>query len=248
MPIVPADLVAYNCLSRPEDDTATGGGARDVDVQPAFTQLPVTDDIEIVSAAAGDTSQVVTVDGRDATGAFVTATATLSGTTPVTLSPATQFERVLSISMSAVAVGIVTVRRQGAAGDIFAIPIGQLGSSALFIASASEVGSVTRYDKFFWENEHATLTLNAAKVQMTADPANRLQQGVSATKDDTATITNRRTTPAGITFVADSVQQDVPGTILEALTAIGVWIEQALLAADSPISDTFTHELAGTTV
>ena len=115
------------------------------------------------------------------------------------------------------------------------------------IDSASEVGAITRYDKMFWENEHATLTLNAAQVQITADPANRIRQGISVTKDDTATISDRTQTPAGITFVADSTQQSVDGTTLEALTAIGVWIEQALLAADSPILDTFTSELAGTT-
>ena len=38
-PIAAADLVAYNAASRPEDDAATGGGARDVDVRPDFTQL-----------------------------------------------------------------------------------------------------------------------------------------------------------------------------------------------------------------
>lgn len=248
MPIVAADLLPFNCLSRPEDDTATGGGGRDVDYRPDFTDLAADDDIEVLSSAAGDTTQVVTVDGRDATGAFVTATATLSGTTPVILSPATTFERVLSISMDADAVGTVTVRRSVAGATIYVIPIGERGASAFFIKSASEVGAVTRYDKFFWENNHATLTLNAAQVQMTADPAARLRQGVAASKDDTATITDRKTVPGGITFVADSTQQSVPGTTLEALTAIGVWLEQALLAADSPISDTFTHELAGTTV
>lgn len=248
MPIVDADLVAYNALNRPEDDVATGGGGRDVDFKPDFTQLAADDDIEVVSAAAGDTTQTVTVDGRDATGAFVTATGALNGTTPVILTPATTFERVLSISMDADAVGIVTVRREAAAGDIYDIPIGERGSSAFFIRSASEAGTVTRHDKFFWENEHATLTLNAAKVQMTADPAARLRQGVEASKDDSTTISNRLAVPGGITFVADSVQQNVPGTTLEALTAIGVWLEQALLAADPAIRSTFTHELAGTTV
>lgn len=247
MPIVPGDLVAYNAVNRPEDDVATGGGARDVDVQPGFTQLAATDDLEVLSGSAADTTQTVTVDGRDAAGAFVTATGDLAGTSPIVLSPATQFERVLSILLDGTAVGIVTVRRESAAGDVYAIPIGQLGASAMFIKSASEVGAITRYDKMFWENEHATLTLNAAQVQITADPANRIRQGISVTKDDTATISDRTQTPAGITFVADSTQQSVDGTTLEALTAIGVWIEQALLAADSPILDTFTSELAGTT-
>lgn len=248
MPIVAADLVAYMAVNRPEDDVATGGGARDVDVRAAFTDVAANDDVEFLSDNAGDTTQVLTVDGRDATGAFVSPTGTANGTTAVILSPATTFERVLSGLLDADAVGIITVRRSVAGATIATIPVGERGFSAFFIKSASEVGAITRFDKFFWENAHATLTLNAAQVQMTADPANRLRQGVAATKDDTVTITNRVTTPAGITFVADSTQQSVPGTTLEALTAVGVWIEQALLAADAPFSDTFTHELAGTTV
>jgi len=235
-------------VNRPEDDTATGGGARDVDNQPGFTQLAATDDLEVLSAAAGDTTQVMTVDGRNDAGAFVTATATLTGTTAAILSPATQFERVLSALLDGDAVGIVTLRRSVAGATVGTIPIGQRGFSAFFIKAASAAGPVTRFDKMFWENEHATLTLNSAQVQLTADPANRIRQGVAASKDDSVTITNRVTTPGGITFVDDSVQQSVPGTTLEALTAIGVWIEQALLSADAPIKDTFTTELAGTTI
>ncbi len=248
MAIVAADLLTYNAANRPEDDVATGGGGRDVDVRPGFTQLAATDDIEAVSADAGDTTQTVTVDGRDDTGAFVVATALLNGLTPVVLTPATQFERSLSIDMDADALGIVTVRRAGAAGDIYAIPIGERGASAFFIASASAAGAVTRHDKYFWRNSHPTLTLTAATVELTADPASRIRQGIAATKDDTATITNRLAVPAGITFVDDSVTQAVPGDTLEALTDIGVWIEQALLAADSAIRSTFTEELAGNTV
>lgn len=247
-PIVPSDLVPYNAVNRPEDDVSTGGGARDVDVQPGFTQLAATDDLEVLSDSGADTSQTITVDGRDATGAFVTATGALNGLTPVVLTPATQFERVLSLLLDGDGAGIITLRRESDAGDVYDIPIAERGASSMFIAAASEVGAITRYDKMFWLNGHGSLTLTSAQVQMTVDPANRLRQGVSVSKDDTATIADRTQTPAGITFVADSTQQSVPGTTLESGVAVGVWIEQALLAADPPILDTFTTELAGTTV
>lgn len=247
MPIVAADLVAHNCVSRPEDDSSTAGGARDVDVKPGFTQLAATDDLEVLSSSGADTTQTITVDGRTGDGAFATATGALNGSSPIVLSPATQFERVLSLLLDADAVGIVTLRRESAAGDVYAIPIGDRGSSAMFIDSASEVGAITRFDKMFWENNHGSLTLNAAQVQLTADPATRIRQGVEAAKDDSNTISDRTQTPGGVSFVDDSVQQSVPGTTLEFGVAIGVWIEQALLAADSPILDTFTTELAGTT-
>lgn len=247
MPIVAADLIAFSPLNRPEDDTSTGGGGRDVDHRPAFTQLAANDDIEVVSDNAVDTTQVVTVDGRDATGAFVTATATLNGLSAVILSPATVYERALSAIMDADAVGIVTVRREAAAGDLANIPIGERGFSALFIKSASEASPATRYDKFFWLNNHGTLSLTTAQVQTTVDPAAVIRQGVHTAKDDTATIANRKTAPAGVTFVADSVQQAVPTNTLAAGEAIGIWIEQALAADNAPVRSTFTHELAGET-
>ncbi|MFQ5702701.1 MAG: hypothetical protein ACE5HT_01630 [Gemmatimonadales bacterium] len=248
MPIVAADLIAYNALSRPEDDTSTGGGGIDIDNRPAFTPLAANDDLEVLSSAAGDTTQVVTVDGRDATGAFVTATATLNGTTAVILSPATTFERVLSVLLNADAVGTVTLRRSIAGATVYAIPIGERGASAFFIAAASQSGAVTRYDKMFWRNAHGSLTLTTAQVQLTADPAAVIRQGVAATKGDTATIANRVTAPSGITFVDDSVQQAVPTNNLASTENIGVWIEQALAADNAAIRSTFTTELAGNTV
>lgn len=246
MPIAASDLLAYNVLNRPEDDTATGGGARDPDYRPGFTQLAANDDLEVLSSSASDTTQVVTVDGRDATGAFVTATATLSGTTPVVLTPATTFERVLSISMSADAVGTVTVRRSPAGSTVYVIPIGERGASALFIQAASSASPETRYDKIAWLNNHGSLTLNSAQLRITADPAAVIRQGVATAKDDSATITNRKTAPGGVTFVSDGTFQSVPGTTLEAGSYIGVWIEQALAADNPPISSTFTNELSGT--
>ncbi len=48
-PIVPAELIAYNALNRPEDDVTLTGGGRDPDQRPDFTQMPFNDTIEIVS-------------------------------------------------------------------------------------------------------------------------------------------------------------------------------------------------------
>jgi hypothetical protein len=215
MPIAATDLLAYNALNRPEDETATGGGGRDPDHRPGFTQLAANDDLEYVSDNAGDTTQTVTVDGRDAAGAFVTEAITLNGTTAVL---GTQvFERVLSIVMSADAAGTVTIRRQPGGANVYQIPIGERGCSAMFIQAASSGVVETRYDKMFWLNNHGSLTLNAAKVQITADPAAVIRQGVEpSAKDDTLAIANRTTAPSGVTFVADNVQQNCVGTTLEA--------------------------------
>lgn len=246
MPITAAELIAYSPLNRPVDDVTTGGGGRDVDVRPDFTQLAANDTLEVLSAAAGDTTQNVTVEGRDAAGAILTDTVLLTGTTPVAFTGT--FERVLFVDMDADAVGIVTVRRASAGPTVYAIPIGEQGCAAQFQRSASEAGATTRFDKLFWRNTNATLTLNSALVQLTADPSSVIRQGVHTALNDTATITDRETAPAGVTFVDDSVTQSVPGTTLPAVNDIGVWTELALAADNVAIRDTFTTELAGTTV
>lgn len=244
MPIAEADLLIYNSLNRPEDDVSTGGGAIDPDYRPEFIQLAAADQVEALSADAGDTTQQVTVDGRDATGAFVTETKTLTGTTPVVF--ATTFERVLSVSMDGDAAGVVTIRRDGAGATVALIPVGERGVSETFIKSQSEASPTVRYDKLHWLNNHGSLTLNDAQVQGTADPADKIEWGVHTAKDDAATITNRKTAPGGVTFVDDGVQQAVPSDTLAAGEAIAVWIKQSLGAADAPLEDSYTNELAGT--
>lgn len=245
MPIVAADLIAYNCLNRPTDDTSTGGGAIDPDVRPSFTQLTANDDTEAVSTSASDTG-TLTINGRAATGATNSTTIVLAGTTVVT--NATIFERILDVTNSVDAVGTVTYRRQPSGATIFTIVPTERGCSALFKRSTSESGIAIRYDKTFWRNAHASLTLNDAKVRLTADPDARIRQGVHTAKGDTATIANRKAAPAGVTFVDDNVDQAVPTDTLAASENIGVWWEENLPASDPAHRTTFTSQLSGTTI
>jgi len=245
MAIVAADLIAYNAINQPTDDVATGGGGRDVDSRPTFTQLAANDDTEFQSTNAGDTGNVTT-NGRSATGATAAETLTLTG---VTTKTGTQvFERILDVRMVADAIGTVTFRRQPAGATIYVIPIGERGASAFFKRSASAAGIVIRYDKMFWRNNHATLSLTGAKTRLTADPDARIRVGVHTSVNDSATITNRVTAPGGITFVDDAVDQTVPGTDLAAVTDIGLWIEENLPASDPAHRTTFTTQLSGATV
>ena len=243
MAIASTDLVLLGSLNRPEDDTATSGGGKDVDNRPDFTQMAANDTIEMVSDNAGDTTQSVTVTGRDAAGAILADTKTLNGTTPVAFTGT--FERVLKVLMDSDAVGTVTIRRVTGPVTIRTIPVGERGFSMLFQRAASESGAVSRFEKVFWINNHGTLTLTSAQVQMTADPASKLFTGVVVAKDDSTSVANRKAAPAGVTFVDDNVQQSVPGTTLEAGAAIGVWMRQDLLASDAPVRNTYTLELAG---
>jgi hypothetical protein len=245
MPIVASDLVAYGSASRPSDDTSTTGGARSSTDRPDITQLTANALIAVISDGA-DTRQV-TVQGRNAAGAVVSENITLNGGTEVV--GATTFERLLTITLaSSDGTRTVTIR-QGAGGATRAtIGPNETTRTSLFRQSASEASTAIRYEKFFWRNNHATLTLNAADVTLTADPDARMRIGLATSKDDTATITNRKTAPGGITFSDDNVVLSVPGTTLEPVTAVGVWVEQNLPGSDAAHRSTFTTRLRGTTV
>lgn len=248
MSIVATDLICYGSASRTTSDSGTVGGAIDPLYRPVFTQMTSNHALEAVSSSASDTTQVLTITGRDAAGVLQTSTVTLNGTTAAQLSPATVFQRILTASLSATCLGTVTVRTTSAGTTWGTIPIGEKGFYAMFINSASSGSTQTRWEKVFWKNINGSITLTSSQITLTADPNTPIfSVGVAAAIDDTTTITNRMTSP-GVTFVGLSVAQNVPNSQnLPAGSAIGVWVQQALPSNQTPLNSTFTSQLSGNT-
>ena len=246
MAIAATDLIPQASASRPEDDTATSGGAIDVTDRPSPCTLAANDTLEMVSSQAADTTQVVTVTGRGADGAILTDNQTLNGTTPVPFTGT--FERVLKVTMDVVATGIVTIRRASSGPTVDTIPINDLGFYGMFLKSASESAGTTRYEKIFWKNNHGTLTLNNAELELTADPSSKITNGATVAKDDSTSVANRKAAPGGVSFVDDGVAIVVPTGILAAGEAIGLWILMTLIADDAPLKTSHTTQLSGTSV
>lgn len=245
MPITSSDLVLYNSANMPTDDTSTSGGAVDTLRRPVFTQLTANSQIALVSSGAD--TRVATITGRLPNGNLVTENVTLNGTTEVL--SANTYERLLRLDLSATHASNTVTVRQGSGGPTIAtIPPGERGITAMFINSQSESTAVDRYEKVFFRNNHATLNLQSAKVTLTADPASKIFIGLATAKNDTGSVPNRRTAPSGITFVDDNVEVAVPGDVLEAGSAIGVWVRQSLAANDAALKSTFTLRISGTTV
>jgi len=245
MPIAASDLLLQGAASRPVDDATTSGGARDAANKPEFTQL--TSNSVVAAISDGADTRTLTVTGRNTAGAVVSDVITLTGA--VEAVGVVTFERIQRAVLSGADGARTVTVRQGAGGATRAtLEPNRTSVSMLFQNSASETGAVNRYEKAFWLNNHGSLTLNSAAVKLTADPAARIRIGLPASKDDTATVANRKAAPGGITFVDDNVSQSVPGTTLEAAAGIGVWVAQELLAADAPIRSTYTLELSGTSV
>jgi hypothetical protein len=245
MPIVATDLIAYGSANRPSDDVTTTGGAIATTDRPDITQLTANALIAVISDGAD--TRTVTVQGRNSAGGVVSENIVLTGAVQAVGS--TTFERILTITLSASdATRTVTVRQGAGGATIATIGPNETTRTAFFRQSASEASIAIRYEKLFWKNNHATLTLNSAQVRLTADPDARVRMGLAPAINDTATIANRKAAPAGVTFVDDGVYQSVPGGALTAGDRIGTWLEQNLPANDTAHRTTFTTELSGTSV
>lgn len=240
------DIKTYAAVSRPEDDTSLTGGAIDTGALVEFTALAANDTLEALSDNAADTMNL-TIHGRDAGGARVSEVRALAGVTPVAFSTNT-LERFLKAVLASAPAGTITIRRSGAGATVATLLPGKTSVHRLFIDSASEAGATTRFEKLFFKNEHATETLNSAEIELTADPSSSVRIGVATAKDDSATITNRKAAPAGITFVDDGVKQSVPGGTLAAAEAVGVWAEFSRAGGAAGLKTSFSVTASGTSI
>lgn len=251
MAIALTDLVAYASASMPEDETSLAGGAIDGDTRIAFTDLAANDDVEVLSDNAADTTQEATVRARNLAGEIVTETVTLNGTTAVIFSTLGVVERILSFSLNGDAAGTVTLRRSIAGATIGTVPTGERGFRRLFIGSYSESAPKVYYTKFFWSNNHATLSLLSAFVEEFADPTALIEFALADALNDSETIANRLTAPvsvtafgnADITLLTATAAPDLP-----AGDAIGVWLKLSLASNNAPIKSTYTSQLTGQSV
>lgn len=252
MPIVASDIVAYGSASMPDDDTPTGiGGAISTTKRVVFTDIVATDEIEILSDNAGDTTQTITVYGRNAAGELVNDVATLNGVSVVTIT-GTAFERVLKIIKSASTTGTVTVRDQDTDTTIATMEPALLEIRRPFYDAAADAsGGSTRnyYDKIFFKNDHGSLTLTSAVVKEQADPQTVVDFDLESTLDGTDTngAGNRQTHTGGYTF--DSADKNVANSQnLTAGSAQGCWLRLQLTAGLGAQNTSVTMRVSGNTV
>lgn len=251
MAISASDLKAWGSVGCPEDDTSSSGGAIQDDnhasggVRVQFTQPAATDEAEVLSDGAD--TRTITVTGRLASGAIDSEALVLNGTTPVTGTKA--FERILKAVASAKdGTRTVTVRRADNSAEIGIIGPNVLSFRIMFYDAASESGQATRYELVYLQNDHGTLTLNAAKVKLSSDPQSRLHIALANAVGDVSAVSNRKTEPGSIgSWTDDNVDVSVPGNALAAQGRIAVWLRQQLPASDPAFKNTWQLTLAGTT-
>lgn len=248
MSIVSGELIAYAAANNPTTDSGSVGGAIDTLRFIDFTQMTGNDTIQAVSSSAGDTTQTITVTGRDAAGNVVVSSATtLTGTTPVTITGLGTVERILKAELSATCAGTITVRSTTGPGTNFSrtIAIGQRGFFAIFQQGASNPSSpVTYYAKFFWKNTNGSLALTSAQVLENADPSTLIDHGLEGSLDGSSTATNRISAPGGISF-ASTAANVANSQSLTAGAAQAVWLRLSLGTGQAAQRTTYTSQLTG---
>lgn len=246
MPIVAADLKGYLSANMPENDTAASGGAISTAGKFEITDLAANDALEALSSSAGDTMNL-TLTARNAAGAIVSEAKALTGVTAISFTVLATIKDFLKALLASAAAGTITIRRATAGPTVCTLEPTVTKAIRLLYDSTSEVGITLRYEKIYYRNTHATLTLTSAAIKLTSDPAARYRIGGAATIDDTVSVATRKTAPGGITFVDDNVSQSVATGQIAAASAIGIWVEQNLPANDPAHDNTLSIELAGST-
>lgn len=251
MPIVASDIVVYGSASMPDDDTPTGiGGAISTTKRVVFVDMVVNDTVGAFSSAAGDTTQTLTVTGRNTAGAIVSDTISMNGITKA--STIQVFERILKLVFDIACVGNVTVEDNTGPTNIATMEIGLLEIRRPFynaLAEASGGSNRDYYEKVFFKNDHATLTLSAATIAEQADPSGKVTFALESTLNgsDTNGAGNRQTHTGGYTF-NDSTKNVANAQNHTAAAGQGVWLKLTLTAGDAANNTSYTLRESGTTV
>jgi hypothetical protein len=251
MAIASTDLKWYGSAVMPDNDITTSiGGAINLLIKIEFTDITPTGAVEMLSSNGADTTQTVTITGRNAAGEVISETKTLAG--GVTVDFTSLWERILKVVMSTTAVGTVTIRKDGAAGDLVTLEPGLTQVRRLFYSPLSEeVGGATRtyYEKIFVKNTHGTLSLTNSVVSEFADPLTfcNFALEVSLNGTDTNGAGNRQTHTGGYTFNS-TAKNVVNGQNLTAGAAQGVWMSLTLTAGLAPAKSSVTMRITGDTI
>lgn len=254
MSIVATDMKFYGSANMPEADGATTGGDIDLTTRVVFDSATLANApagiVKAVSSSGADTTQTLTVTGRNAGGSIVTSALALNGTNVIT--GIVSFERILKMVLSGTCAGSVTVK-DNADATIAIMEPGLLTIRRPFYNVSADIATGSQrifYEKVFLKNTHATLSLLSANVALSADPSSIVTFGLSNAVNDSASVANRQTAPAGGVLseaISDS-SKNVPGTDLAAASRIGTWIALTLAAGASATKTTFTFTVTGSSI
>lgn len=250
MSVTAAEIIVFGAANMPEDNTSTTGGAIDATIKMLFTDIATTDQVTVISSNAGDTTQTVTIYGRNAGGTIVSEGLSLNGTNRVT--GAVAFERILKVVVNAAHTGTITVTQDNSPTftSIGTLETGVLTLRRLFYDSAADAsGGSSRdfYEKVFVKNTNGTFTLSNSQVAEQSDPGANITFDLEDAVNDNNSVANRLSAPTGMLGTFTGTTKSVPGGNITAGSAIGVWLKLTLAAGAAAAKNTYTIRATGTT-
>lgn len=249
MSILATDIKVFGSATMPEDDTTTNiGGAISTSKKVEFTDISPSGAVEMKSDSLSDTTQTLTITGRNPAGEIVSEVKTLNGTTWVQFT--TTFERILKMVLNSIGIGNVSIREITSGEVLATMESGILQIRRPFYnAVAPSTGTLNFYEKVFFKNNHSTLTLTEAKISEASDPSAKVAFALETSLDGTDTngADNVRTVaPEGYTF--NSAEKAVANNgNHSADKGQGVWIKLTLASTDAATKTTYTLRETGIT-
>lgn len=253
MAVSASDVVIYGSANMQESDSGTQGGAIDTTTRIVFTDLAANDTVD-VSGSVAEALQNVVITGRGSTGAIVSETITLNGTTAATGS--TTFERILKITCQGHP-GTVTVYDNSNTETIATLESGVETIRRPFYNvsadPASGGGDKYFYEKIFVKNNNGSSALLNVTIQEQADGVDSAGSGtidfdLESSQNGSNTSSNRVTAPSAAMLGSfDSSTKSLPGTDLSPASGIGAWMRLSLPQGTSAANTTYTLRVNGST-
>ncbi|MBL4802302.1 MAG: hypothetical protein JKY45_10445 [Emcibacter sp.] len=244
---MPASMELYGSAVMPENDvTLNIGGAIDVTTLVSFTRMLANGTVEVGSSNPAD-SMNITITGRAPDGTLLTNTLPINGTTFEAVTGT--FKRLLKAELSGVALGIITVRKAGAAGDLMIFSAGVTTVRRAFYSVPADVtGGAARsfYEKIFYKNDDGTDALLTSKISLPTDMDGKITFALEAAQggsDKNGAGNNRLVAPSGYAFTG--AEKDVPSDDITPGSAIGIWVKLSLAAGLAASDDQFNLKIKG---
>ena len=247
MSVANTDLVIYTASGMPENNTSIVGGDINSGIRASFDDPSSSSTIIIYSSSGTDTSQNLTLAGRADGGTIISESLALNGTSNV--NSVYTYNRILTASLDAIAVGNITVSGNGV-NKITDIPVGESGFRRPFYdATASADTAKTYYEKVFIKNNNTSSNLTDAQViEVNSGLASKISFGLEDTKKSNQTIDNREAVPTGITGGFGAGPSGIMNDVLNTGDYQGVWFKLSLDAEEASINSFYEVQVSGTTV
>lgn len=258
MSLSASDIKVYQAVNHAENDTDPQGGAIDVSGVVVFDSgtlaNALNDTVDVVSTSGTDTTQTVTIYGRNAGGSIVSENFALTGTSQVVGS--TTFERIMKVVVDATFVGNIEIHANSTSDVIMTLlgsvaapgGVAELSVRRLFYgATANATGGASKdfYEKVFIKNNNAVNSLLGAAIVESADPGAKITFDLEDGVNEDNSTANRVSAPAGMLGSFDGASKNVPGTDLAAGSAIGCWLKMTLAAGTAAAVNTYTLQISG---